>query len=332
MNPEETENHLTKNAIVVKGAYTTADGAANDYFAGGDAPVADAKTSSRADDWYTRIFDTGIARIVSPRRRFYGHVIMPEDDTYELTECPPGTPFKAYGVSADGADGLVHPAFDIGSSYSIPKVLIGLFQAVWAIVTLYEVRGDQLELYGYAAFGLTVAPYAFMSIINIIANLATPEYSTMFLVHTPDLDEAREAGGKFLGLVAAVDVDRPVEPGKKVELGYGPKQFWPAVFLALVIFVAPIAIVGGLSHKFQPGSISTAADRGWLMSWLVVGSVSSVWAWFLRLVFVRASNRARFTLIAYFLLMAPVFVPAIGGMVTVGRMLQSYGVCTDLRS
>jgi hypothetical protein len=89
---------------------------------------------------------------------------MPEGDTYDLIECPPGTPFKAHGATADGVDEkFIHPAFHIGASYSLPKILIGLFQAVWAVVTLYKVRGDQLDLYGYAAFGLTVAPYAFMS-------------------------------------------------------------------------------------------------------------------------------------------------------------------------
>lgn len=60
------------------------------------------------------------------------------------------------------------------STYNIPKLIIGLVQAIWATSTLYRARGDQIDRYGYAAFGLTVTPYAFMSVLNIIANISNP--------------------------------------------------------------------------------------------------------------------------------------------------------------
>jgi len=81
------------------------------------------------------------------------------------------------------------------SAYNVPKILVSFTQALWATTTLYRARGDQIDEYGYAAFGLTVAPYAFMSILNIVAHLLTPEYPSIFLVRTPVMEEAEVDGG-----------------------------------------------------------------------------------------------------------------------------------------
>ncbi|KAK3393985.1 hypothetical protein B0H63DRAFT_505775 [Podospora didyma] len=80
----------------------------------------------------------------------------------------------------------------LASSYNVPKLLI--------------------DTYGYAAFGLTVAPYAFMSVVNIFADLFMPEYPALFIVHTPDLDKAIEKGAVVDGVVAEVDAAKMVEP------------------------------------------------------------------------------------------------------------------------
>jgi hypothetical protein len=92
-------------------------------------------------------------------------------------------------------------------------------------ITLYRARGDQvgehglydineltplqLERYGYAAFGLTVIPYVTMSLVNLIAHLATPHYSAMYLVHSPEMDEAIERGGIFEGAVGRAEPKTP---------------------------------------------------------------------------------------------------------------------------
>ena len=88
---------------------------------------------------------------------------------------------------------------DISWSYSFAKGLIALFQALYACGTLYETRGDQIERYGYAAFGLTVAPYLVMSIINLIGTLLTPDYSTVFMVESEIMEEARQREGAYFG-------------------------------------------------------------------------------------------------------------------------------------
>ena len=88
---------------------------------------------------------------------------------------------------------------DISWSYSFTKGLLAIIQALYACATLYETRGDQIEHYGYAAFGLTVAPYLVMSIINLIGTVLTPDYSTLFMVESEIMEEARQREGAFFG-------------------------------------------------------------------------------------------------------------------------------------
>lgn len=93
---------------------------------------------------------------------------------------------------------------NIGSSHSIPKVVASIVQFVLMTVTLYRARGTQFEKYGYASFSLTVIPYAIMSLVNLMANLLTPDYPCMYLVHTDTMEEVAERGAKFDGVVGKV--------------------------------------------------------------------------------------------------------------------------------
>ena len=55
-----------------------------------------------------------------------------------------------------------------------------------------------MKWFGFVAPGLTVLPYAFMSGLNLIANLVTPHYPTMYLVRSEVMEEAeRRAGYRF---------------------------------------------------------------------------------------------------------------------------------------
>ncbi|KAK0724051.1 hypothetical protein B0H67DRAFT_99024 [Lasiosphaeris hirsuta] len=96
----------------------------------------------------------------------------------------------------------------IGSTYNIPKALFGVFQSIAAGITLYRARGDQLDRFGYAAFGLSVAPYITMSAANLLGSVVCPEYPSMYLVHTTDMDLAlRDPDAQFGGAVASLDTD-----------------------------------------------------------------------------------------------------------------------------
>lgn len=76
--------------------------------------------------------------------------------------------------------------------YSAIKVLVALGQSIFASSTIYSARGDQIARYGYAAFGLTVAPFAIMSIINLLGNLMTPTYPAMYMVRSSIMIEAQK--------------------------------------------------------------------------------------------------------------------------------------------
>jgi len=87
-------------------------------------------------------------------------------------------------------------------SYSLPKAIISLLQTMYASVTLYRTRADQLERFGYAAFSLTVAPYAIMSAVNLLANIVSPDYSAIYIVESSVLKEAEKRDPKaFDGVV-----------------------------------------------------------------------------------------------------------------------------------
>ena len=101
-----------------------------------------------------------------------------------------------------GEDSLSTTA--LSSSDGIVKSAIRIIQLVFACITLYRSRGHQLEVYGYAAFGLTGARYAVMSLVNLIANLLTPHYLTLYMVCNPGMEEAERFGCKFESVVADI--------------------------------------------------------------------------------------------------------------------------------
>ena len=115
---------------------------------------------------------------------------------------------RSNSLTSTESDSLVNS--NISWSYSFTKGLIAIFQALYACATLYETRGDQIERYGYAAFGLTVAPYLVMSIINLLGTVLTPDYSTVFMVESEIMEEAKQhEGALFEGAVGKLVSNRP---------------------------------------------------------------------------------------------------------------------------
>ena len=80
----------------------------------------------------------------------------------------------------------------IACNYNAVKVIGALAQLLFAIATLYRSRGDQINRYGFAAFGLTVTPYAFMSVVNLVGNLMCPEYPAMYLIESKAMRDRRD--------------------------------------------------------------------------------------------------------------------------------------------
>ncbi|KAK2756855.1 nacht domain protein [Colletotrichum kahawae] len=93
------------------------------------------------------------------------------------------------------------PTTSLSCSYNLVRVLASIIQLAFAVSTLYRTRGDQIERYGYAAFGLTVIPYAWMSLINLVGNAICPQYDKIYVVSSRalrDLELARRDGGQDL--------------------------------------------------------------------------------------------------------------------------------------
>jgi hypothetical protein len=117
-----------------------------------------------------------------------------------------------YGLAYVPLDAEVRPftdatqagAYKVASNYNVAKALLSIFQTCYAAVTIYKARGDQITVFGYAAFGLTVLPYLVMSLVNLIAQVVTADYDTFFIVHSPELDEAKRRGFVVEGITGTL--------------------------------------------------------------------------------------------------------------------------------
>lgn len=98
----------------------------------------------------------------------------------------PGYTYELVPKDAEFEEDPKRPT-ELAYNYNVLKILASVAQTVIATVTLYETRGDQIDRYGYAAFGLTVTPYAMMSLVNLLGHSLCPEYETMYFVETAAL-------------------------------------------------------------------------------------------------------------------------------------------------
>ncbi|KAM6523095.1 hypothetical protein FSOLCH5_003714 [Fusarium solani] len=239
----------------------------------------------------------------------------------------------------------VAPLTVLCCSYNIIKIFVSLVQLGFAIATLYRTQGDQIDLYGYAAFGLTVVPYAWMSFINLVGNIMCPQYDTMFIIESSDLDHLRalaeaEAAGADANFGVTGTVGRLTRDAEASLQAYQPSRKRDILIYYMSIFAAavPIAIVGGLS-RFSPGQ-SDLYQRVWTMSWLVLGCVNGVAIGPLadniegRPVLGSTQHRHRSptfwaSIIGVFLLYGAV---PIGGFTVVGQMINDFGVCYKFKN
>ena len=96
----------------------------------------------------------------------------------------------------------------LSSSFNLVKGMVALLQLIYASSTLYRTSGGQVKQYGFAAPGLTVLPYAVMSALNLVANLLTPQYPTMYLVRSEVMEEAERRTGLSFHYVVGKIVDK----------------------------------------------------------------------------------------------------------------------------
>ncbi|KAK0619509.1 hypothetical protein B0T14DRAFT_566353 [Immersiella caudata] len=122
----------------------------------------------------------------------YGWAFVPWDVKVEppvKTDTPSGASLPGT-TPARAPSNFKLPEMPLGAEYSLFQPIAAVVQAISAGITLYRTRGDQLERYGFTAFGLTVVPYLVMSIVNFFANFAIPRYGALYIVQSDILDEA----------------------------------------------------------------------------------------------------------------------------------------------
>jgi len=247
------------------------------------------------------------------------------------------------------------PTKAIPFSYNVVQILASLAQLCFAIATIYRARGDQLDQYGYAAFGLTVIPYAWMSLVNILANLIRPQYSSVYLVESILMDEARQAEGAVFDItVGRLDENPDDEQQDKAQPSSyikqplqvpephtrhmarkarrkniqrqvtGMIQKLPLIPLVVLPTVLTILIIGFLT-RFESRS-STLTERVCTISWPAVGG------WIEGAPTQERDYHPReFWGNTYlFAFKVVYFAGPITGYVVVGQILSEYGVCVRL--
>ena len=313
--------------------------------------------------------------------------LIEKSEQYELMFVPD----EAAVVPASLKTGTEYAA-TMSASYGFAKALVAVFQTIYSSITLYRARADQISDYGYAAFGLTVAPYAVMSIVNLIGNMLTPDYAALHLVRSHDLEEAVRRGKQMDATVgklktgsfdvktwigtfqdvndasnnyimnfervqasgtgakensfrASIRIDPSARDkgflsetmlqkvDRRSPLRHGLVRF----ALTALVVLAPLIINGAISG-FQPGA-STTAQRGWNMSWLIVGITSCLGlAYLFSLIYLEEADHLKVgwddgSWWAYVFIVGIVLacgVPAIGGMVNVILMFLDFGFCTRI--
>ena len=95
----------------------------------------------------------------------------------------------------------------MGRSTEVASAAIAIAQVIFSSITIYRTRGDQIEKYGYAAYGLSVYPYALMSLANLIKLAICGRYPFLYVLRTATLVEAEKKGRVFEGAVGNLGVN-----------------------------------------------------------------------------------------------------------------------------
>jgi hypothetical protein len=248
---------------------------------------------------------------------------------YTLIKVPSDATFEDDSLKSDTS----LPRTKLSCNYNFVKVLIALGQTLFAITTLYRTKGDQINRFGYAAFGLTVAPYAFMSVVNLFGHLMCPDYSKMYLVESEGLRQLREELNEPQGypirdsrrnIVVEGVVGKLTLQADRHAQEHGITDSTRILVAYLSFFLAltvSLAIIGGLS-KFRGGT-STHAQRVWTMSWLAFG----IFAGFSEAIGNSMEDDYSEHFGMLIVMCSSYSAPAIGGFVVVGQMISRYGVC-----
>ncbi|KAF2012659.1 hypothetical protein BU24DRAFT_425294 [Aaosphaeria arxii CBS 175.79] len=165
------------------------------------------------------------------RQPIHGRCKLPRG--YALTLVPPDAKFeddaprtfknkkrRILNCILPGIQSVDEPQIEVACSNNSIKSVASIVQVIFAISTLYRTRGNQIKRYGYAAYGLTVTPYAWMSIINGFGNIIRPQYSSIFVVDSFRLAEVRRLPPEFENCVDSTIGKLTDESAKSAEVEF----------------------------------------------------------------------------------------------------------------
>jgi hypothetical protein len=111
--------------------------------------------------------DLGIEFVLYGSQDVHGGFELPAG--YQWTTVPPDAKLLPYGRPVGSQPSAGEAPVHLTASFSITQPIVATYQALNATWALYKARGDQLQQYGFTAFGLTVTPYLVMSVVNFVA-------------------------------------------------------------------------------------------------------------------------------------------------------------------
>jgi hypothetical protein len=211
--------------------------------------------------------------------KIYGNYCLPEG--YELRLVPYYTKFKndKEEVRSNGETSKWRDVFfvfskwdkttnDVACSYNGAKAIVSIVQIVFGIYTLYRTKGNQIERFGYAAYGLTVTQYALMSVVNLVGNLLRPDNTSMYIFGSNLSDELQEEHNCTIATIGRIE-----ENSHQLVRHAGRRQMVEVLqYAGLYLGLGINLLVIGLMTKFTKGQ-STLAQRVWTMFWLVFGAL-----------------------------------------------------------
>ncbi|KAI0728462.1 hypothetical protein C8Q72DRAFT_917675 [Fomitopsis betulina] len=102
----------------------------------------------------------------------------------------------------------------------LTNVLLSIFQIIFASFTIYFTPSDQNPRWGYTAYGLSVFPYALMSVVNLVCAGFVGGYTSGRVLRTPILEESFQPGrgtsitvAKFDGIIGSLKKGRQPQVG-----------------------------------------------------------------------------------------------------------------------
>jgi len=111
--------------------------------------------------------DPGVDVVLYGTQDVHGGFELPKG--YSWGAIPPDAKLLPYGRPVGSQPSTGEASTHLTASFSVTQPIVATYQALSAGWALYKTRGDQLQQYGFAAFGLTVTPYLVMSVVNFVA-------------------------------------------------------------------------------------------------------------------------------------------------------------------